>query len=159
MNPCLKIPTQPMCKTTGHATAVALVVVMSLAMSLASPAAWAQTDPKAGLDCKAPTTQARMNDCAYEDFLAAGAGYAESSKQISSKLTGKQRDLFRRAQKAWIGYSTAACEFETSGLQGGSAQGMARWQCAARMTRARVAELAAMGNCAEGDLACVRFKK
>lgn len=65
------------------------------------------------------------------NLLAAGAGYAESSKQISSKLTGKQRDLSRRARKAWIGDSTAACEFETSGLQSGSAQGMARWQCAA----------------------------
>jgi len=41
-----------------------------------------------------------MNDCAYEDFLASGAGYAESNKSVMDRLSGKQRDLFRRSQKA-----------------------------------------------------------
>jgi uncharacterized protein YecT (DUF1311 family) len=44
-------------------------------------------------------------------------------------------------------------------VQGGSAQGVVNWQCAARMTRERLAELAKLGHCPEGDLACVRFKK
>ena len=109
--------------------------------------------------CAAPTTQKLMNDCAYEDFLVANAGYAESNKIVMDKLQGKQRDLFRRAQKSWIAYRTATCAFESSAVQGGSAQGMVNWQCAARMTRARVAELNAIGNCPEGDVACVRLKK
>lgn len=134
-------------------------LVAAFAMALAVPGVWAQADSKAPVDCKAPTTQARMNECAYEDFLTANAGYAESNKSVSSKLSGKQRDLFRRSQKAWIAYRTAACDFESSGVLGGSAQGMVKWQCTARMTRARVVELTAMANCTEGDLACVRFKK
>ena len=100
-----------------------------------------------------------MNDCAYEDFLEANAGYADSNKSVSSGLQGKQRDLLRRAQKSWIAYRTATCAFESSAVQGGSAQPMVKWQCAARMTRARVVELNAIGNCREGDLACVRLKK
>ncbi len=135
------------------------VLTMTLAVSLAVPGAWAQADSKTPLDCKTPTTQKQMNECAYEDFLAANAGYAESNKSLMDKLQGKPRDLFRRAQKSWISYRTATCAFESSAVKGGSAQGMVNWQCAARMTRARVVELKAIGNCPEGDLACVRFKK
>ena len=132
----------------------------ALAMIFVGSGTWAQTaSPTVTLDCKAPGTQKQMNDCAYEDFLAANASYAESNKSVSSQLPAKQRDLFRRAQTSWIAYRTATCAFESSAVQGGSAQGMVKWQCAARMTRARVVEMTKMGNCPEGDLACVRFKK
>ena len=134
--------------------------LIALILLLVSVATWAQTaDSKTAPDCKAPITQKAMNDCAYEDFLEANAGYADSNRSVSSGLQGKQRDLFRRAQKSWIAYRTATCAFESSAVQGGSAQGMINWQCAARMTRARVVELNAIGNCREGDLACVRLKK
>ena len=137
-----------------------LLRASALAMFLVIPSAWAQTaDAKAAPDCKAPITQKAMNDCAYEDFLTANAGYAESNKSVMDKLSGKQRDLFRRAQKSWIAYRTATCAFESRAVQGGSAQGMVNWQCAARMTRARAVEMNAMGTCPEGNMACVRFKK
>ena len=134
--------------------------VTALTLLLVSLATWVHAaDSKTAPDCKAPSTQKAMNDCAFEDFLVANAGYAESNKSVMDKLQGKQRDLFRRAQKSWIAYRTATCAFESSAVQGGSAQGMVNWQCAARMTRTRVNEMTAMGNCPEGDLACVRLKK
>lgn len=110
-------------------------------------------------DCASAATQARMNECAYEDFLAATAGYAASYKAISDKLAGRQRDQFRRTQKRWIQYRTAACNFESSGVQGGSAQGMVKWRCDTRMTRVRTAELEKWASCQEGDLNCLRFGK
>ena len=110
-------------------------------------------------DCAAATTQARMNECAHEDFLAATASYAASYKAVSDKLGTKQKDQFRRTQKLWIQYRTSACNFESSGMAGGSAQGMVKSQCDARMTRARTAELEKLANCPEGDLSCPRFKK
>ena len=147
-------------KTAGVAMTLTMAPVMALVMALGVPNAWAQADAKASADCMTfATTQARMNECVYADFLAANAAYAESSQAISSKLSGKQRDLFRRAQKSWLAYRTAVCDFESSGLLGGSAQGLIKWQCAVRMTGAHVDELMAIGNCAEGDLACVRLKK
>ena len=133
---------------------------MILALVGLLPVAWAQSSkPNSAAACKAPTTQKEMNDCAYEDFLAANAGYAESNRSISGRLSSRQRELFHRSQTAWIAYRTAACNFESSGAQGGSALGMVKWQCTARMTRERVAELAKLGDCPEGDLACVRFRK
>lgn len=119
----------------------------------------AQADAPTAAECASAATQKMMNACAYEDFLAANGSYADTNKTIMGKLTGKPRELFRRSQKAWIAYTTAACEFESSALAGGSAQGMVRWQCAARLTRQRVADLATSGNCKEGDLTCVRFKQ
>lgn len=122
--------------------------------------ALAQTTPAAPApDCASASTQARMNECAYEDFLAATAGYAASYKTISDKLTAKQKDQFRRTQKLWIQYRTAACNFETSGVAGGSVHGMVKSQCDARMTRARTAELEKLATCPEGDLGCPRFGK
>ena len=143
---------------TNFLTKTALAMI--LGSVLAATSVMAQTaNATAAVDCKAPATQRQMNDCAYEDFLAANAGYAEGNKSVSNKLSGKQASLFKRSQKAWIAYRTAACDFESSAVEGGSAQGMVKWQCAARMTRARVAEMTKMGNCPEGDLSCVRFKK
>ena len=78
------------------------------------PTAQASDNAPTAAECAAPDTQKRMNDCAYEDFLAASAGYAEGNKAVSDKLSGKQRELFRRTQKAWITYRTAACDFQSS---------------------------------------------
>ena len=125
-----------------------------------SPGAMAQADKGAAApDCASAVTQARMNECAYEDFLAATAGYAASYKTISDKLGPRQKDQFRRTQKLWIQYRTAACNFESSGVAGGSAQSMIKWRCDARMTRARSAELDVLANCKEGDSSSPHFRK
>jgi uncharacterized protein YecT (DUF1311 family) len=135
----------------------ACLACFGLAMSLGAMAQTAQGAPAP--DCASATTQTHMNECAYEDFLAATAGYAASYKAVSNKLGTKQKDQFRRTQKLWIQYRTAACNFESSGVAGGNAQGMVKWQCDARMTRARTAELEKLANCQEGDLSCPRFGK
>lgn len=119
----------------------------------------AQANAPTAAQCVAPATQKLMNDCAYEDFLTANAGYADSNKTIMGKLPGKQRELFRRSQKAWVAYSAAACDFESSAAAGGSALGMVKWQCMARLARQRVVDLAKLGDCKEGDVSCVRFKQ
>lgn len=136
-----------------------LTIACLFAATLANLAGAQTTQPAPAPDCANATTQARMNECAYEDFLAATAGYADSYTTISNKLGTKQKDQFRRAQKLWIQYRTAACNFESNGVAGGSAQAMVKWRCDARMTRARTAELTALANCKEGDLSCPRFGK
>ena len=139
-----------------------LLSIAYLAAALATNAG-AQTtstqQPAPSPDCANPATQARMTACAYEDFLAATAGYAASYKSLSDGMSATQKDQFRRTQKLWIQYRTAACNFESSGVAGGSAQPMVKSQCDARMTRARTAELTALANCKEGDLSCPRFTK
>ena len=139
---------------------IACLIAATLAATLAPNASAQKAQASQAIpatDCANATTQARMNECAYEDFLAATAGYAASYKTLSDRMSATQKDQFRRTQKLWIQYRTAACNFESSGVAGGSARPMVKSQCDARMTRARTAELAALANCKEGDLSCPRF--
>lgn len=110
-------------------------------------------------DCAAPTNQADMNSCAYDDFLAATADYSAAYKAVTDTLRPPRRDQFRQAQTAWVRYRTAFCNFEASGAQGGSMQQMIKSQCDARQTRSRTAELRALIDCKEGDVTCVRLRQ
>lgn len=104
--------------------------------------------------CANAGTQAALGECAYEGFLQASAAMSSQLRQVESALTPGQRTTWRRVQKAWLTYRTQACHFESSQLGSGSARAMVQWQCSARMTRERSAELARMAACREGDLAC-----
>lgn len=106
------------------------------------------------LDCQTAATQADMNTCAYEEFLAANAKQAAAIKTLDARLTSADRQRWRAAQKAWIAWRTAQCSFEGGAATGGSAREMLRWQCVTRLTRERTAAIVRLSSCAEGDLAC-----
>ena len=93
---------------TGTAPTLRLVQVARAAESPASAA---------NADCASAVTQADMARCAHEDFLAASAVYAERYAALAAKLPTPQRERLRRMQKAWIGYRTAACSFESLGVR------------------------------------------
>ena len=104
--------------------------------------------------CASASTQAALNACAYESFLAATAAMSPQLRQIELALTPPKRTAWRNVQKAWMTFRTQSCQFESSAVQGGSAGPMVQWQCAARMTRERTAALARLASCPEGDIAC-----
>jgi uncharacterized protein YecT (DUF1311 family) len=105
-------------------------------------------------DCSNPRTQVDLNACAYEDFLAANAAQATAQRDYDARLASADRKRWRAAQKAWIAWRTAQCQFESGAVAGGSAQEMVRWQCTARLTRERTSAIERPAVCPEGDLAC-----
>ncbi len=105
-------------------------------------------------DCSAPITQADMNRCAYEDFLVANEEQATVLQGLTQGLTAPDKKRFRAAQKAWIRWRTAQCEFESGGKDGGSVSERARWRCAAQLTLERTLALEKLVHCPEGDIAC-----
>jgi len=109
-------------------------------------------------DCSAPTTQPDMNHCAYEDFLAVNGAQAAVLKGLNQGLAAPDRQRLRAAQKAWIAWRTAQCEFESGGSSGGSARELARWRCTAKLTRERTTALDKLAHCPEGDIACPGLK-
>ena len=120
-------------------------------LALAPPMAAAQ----APTDCvAAAATQSALNACAYEDFLAASGEQAQRLKALDPRLSAAQRTRFRAAQKAWIGWRSAQCDFESGAAAGGSVREFVRWGCAARLTRERTQALEQMAACREGDAAC-----
>jgi uncharacterized protein YecT (DUF1311 family) len=116
----------------------------------------AQTDAP---DCSAATAQADLNRCAFEDFLAANGTQAAVLKGLTRGLAAPDRQRLRTAQKSWITWRTAECEFETAGSRGGSAHELARWSCAAKLTRERTEALDKLTRCPEVDIACPSRKQ
>jgi uncharacterized protein YecT (DUF1311 family) len=140
-------------KTTLLKRLLALGLASHCALALATSTG-NKTEP---VDCsKAPGTQSALNACAFQDFEAATAAYSTAYKTLSQSVGNQQRKLLRQVQTEWIQYRVKACEFEKSGIEGGSAAPMINWQCQARMTRERTAELQRFLDCKEGDLSCVR---
>lgn len=109
-----------------------------------------------GVDCAAASTQAEMAQCAHADFLAASAACSARYAALAAILPAAQRSRLQRTQKAWLGYRTAACRFESGAAQGGSVQSQLNRLCAARMTRERAEALGRLADCAEGDVTCNR---
>lgn len=133
----------------------ASLLIVFATQAFAAKAASAPTP----VECAAASTQVLLNACAYEDFLAANAVYAEQYRVLSMRLPTAQRDRLRRMQKAWIAFRTASCRYESGPTSGGSAQGYVYWACAARITSERGAALAEMATCREGDITCSAKKQ
>ena len=110
----------------------------------------------AASDCLSAQTQADLNACAYEEFLATQADMAGEIKRLHDTLGAQQRAGLRRVQRAWLSFRTEACTFESRSGGASSVQPMLQWQCVARMTRERTAGLRHMASCPQGELACVR---
>lgn len=129
-------------KRAAHALRCALALLLAGGVRAAEP------------DCATATTQAAMTTCAHQAFDAASAAYAQRHAELAARLPADQRARLRRMQSAWLAYRTAACRFESGPSNGGSAQGLVYWQCAARLTQTRALELAQLAQCREGDIAC-----
>lgn len=139
-------------QTLKHAARAAIAALTVVAGVLAH-AATESADASANT-CANAGTQADMNRCAYEDFEAAGSGYAQRYKELSLPLPSAQRDRLRRMQTAWLKFRTEACRYESGPVTGGSVQAFVYWRCAARMTRERTLAMQALAVCREGDITC-----
>jgi uncharacterized protein YecT (DUF1311 family) len=105
-------------------------------------------------DCSAPTSKADMNRCAYEDFPAANGAQAAVLEGINLGLPAPDRQRLRTAQKAWIEWRTAQCEFDAGASAGGSSHELARWRRTAMLTRERTVTPEKLARCPEGDIVC-----
>lgn len=106
------------------------------------------------LDCQNPQTQTDMNQCASTDLNRETKKINKTYNDFRAKLNPAQKQQFKEVQLAWIKFKDLACQFEASGVEGGSAHSMVLSGCLTEKTRQRNKELEALGNCQEGDLSC-----
>ena len=106
------------------------------------------------LDCQNPQTQTDMNQCATANLDRETKKINKTYKDFRAKLNPTQKQQFKEVQLAWIKFKDLACQFEASGVEGGSAYSMVLAGCLTEKTRQRNKELEALGNCQEGDLSC-----
>ena len=106
------------------------------------------------LDCQSPQTQTDMNQCASFDLGRETKKINKTYNDLRAKLNSTQKQHLKEVQLAWIKFKDLACQFEASGVEGGSAHSMVVAGCLTEKTRQRNKELQVLGNCQEGDLSC-----
>jgi len=106
------------------------------------------------LDCQNPQTQTDMNQCSSSDLTRETKKINKTYNDFRAKLNPSQKQQLKEVQLAWIKFKDLACQFEASGVEGGSAHSMVLASCLAEKTLQRNKELEALGNCQEGDLSC-----
>lgn len=107
-------------------------------------------------DCANAITQGEMNQCAAQEYKAADKELNDLYKQITARLKDdpKAKQLLVKAQRAWIGFRDAECEFSASGVEGGSVYPLIHTDCITAQTKARVEAFKTYLKCKEGDLSC-----
>jgi uncharacterized protein YecT (DUF1311 family) len=122
-----------------------------------SVAAISLSTPVMAQDC-APTDDSQMclNARAGAEYRAEdeklNKAYGELIKRLSDSPDDKK--LLQTAQRAWIAFRDAECEFATNNSKDGSIYPMALLGCKLGLTQARTEQLNAYLSCEQGDPAC-----
>ncbi|AOR64822.1 lysozyme inhibitor LprI family protein [Pectobacterium wasabiae] len=113
------------------------------------------TAQAAALDCNNANTQLDMSQCADQTYKKVDDELNKLYQDIVKRtVIEEHKALLKSAQRRWISYRDADCEFQTFPTTGGSVHGMLYSQCLTQKTAARVKEFKSMLRCKEGDLSC-----
>ena len=74
--------------------------------------------------CSNAQTQAQMNECAARDLRAADGRMTQAYNSLRAGLTPAHQAMLADAQRAWVAFRAAQCNFEGLEVEGGSAQPM-----------------------------------
>ncbi|PVY71159.1 lysozyme inhibitor LprI family protein [Pectobacterium versatile] len=113
------------------------------------------TAQAAALDCNNANTQLDMNQCAVQEYKKVDGELNRLYQNVVKRVVIEEhKALLKSAQRKWIAYRDADCEFQTFPTTGGSVHGMVYSQCLTEKTAERVEEFKTMLRCEEGDLSC-----
>lgn len=106
-------------------------------------------------DCADASTQLALSQCAANKYKEMDAELNQLYQDVVKRLViDEHRAVLKSAQRKWIAYRDADCEFQSFKTTGGSVHGMIYAQCLTRKTTDRVNEFKKMLSCKEGDLSC-----
>jgi uncharacterized protein YecT (DUF1311 family) len=111
-------------------------------LAFAQPgAAAAADDSQDSINCANPTVQLEMNICADKDYRRADDALNRAYKSAMAGEDDKGRNLLRIAERAWVKFRDAHCEYATSGSTGGSIHPMDYANCITQLTELRTKQL------------------
>ncbi|MGH7003576.1 MAG: lysozyme inhibitor LprI family protein, partial [Alphaproteobacteria bacterium] len=126
--------------------------ILTLAMTMAMPAlAFAQD--KCYDEAK---DQPALNACADAAFKKSDKKLNELYQQIETRLNddADTKKLLVQAQRDWVKFRDAECNFQTAEAAGGSMMAMLAAQCTDGLTQSRIKNFEAYLKCEEGDMSC-----
>ncbi|MGI4837851.1 MAG: lysozyme inhibitor LprI family protein [Janthinobacterium lividum] len=126
-----------------------LLCLLPLTACLLTPVAYAD-------DCDNATTQGDMNACAGRQYQAADKALNSVYQQITQRLKADAdtKKLLVGAQRSWVTFRDAECEFAASGVSGGSVYPLIHLNCLTAQTTSRTQALKQYLKCQEGDMGC-----
>lgn len=126
-----------------------LLCLLPLTACLLTPLAYAD-------DCDNATTQGDMNACAGRQYQAADKALNSVYQQITQRLKADAdtQKLLVGAQRSWVTFRDAECEFAASGVSGGSVYPLIHLNCLTAQTTSRTQALKQYLKCQEGDMGC-----
>ncbi|MER2535697.1 MAG: lysozyme inhibitor LprI family protein [Rhizobiaceae bacterium] len=105
---------------------------------------------------RADESQAGMNICAAADHQAAdrklNKAYGDIMKRLSDDADARKR--LQAAQRAWIAFRDAECDFSTADSREGTIYPALYSECLTALTDERTGQLSGYLNCEEGDMSC-----
>ncbi|MBK5513045.1 lysozyme inhibitor LprI family protein [Pseudomonas sp. TH15] len=110
----------------------------------------------AAVDCANANDQSTMNQCSAEQYKAADKELNVLYQQITKRLKDSPdaKKLLVSAQRSWVAFRDAECEFSASGVTGGSVYPLIYANCLTGVTKVRVEALKEYLKCEEGDMSC-----
>ncbi|WP_244814451.1 lysozyme inhibitor LprI family protein [Caballeronia sp. Lep1P3] len=103
---------------------------------------------------KNAATQIAMDECAGRDLKAADQTLNDTYRTLLGKVSKDGAEQLRKAQRSWLAWRDAQCEFDTMATRGGSIHSMEYAMCVEKLTEAQTAHLQAQLHCKEGDVSC-----
>jgi uncharacterized protein YecT (DUF1311 family) len=99
-------------------------------------------------------TQLAMDECVGRSMKASDQKLNETYHALLAKVSKSGADQLRKAQRAWLAWRDAQCEFNTMGTRGGSINSSMYGLCIDELTQEQTRRLDAQIRCKEGDLSC-----
>ncbi|MBN3789627.1 lysozyme inhibitor LprI family protein [Burkholderia sp. Ac-20353] len=126
-------------------------VLCTAVLLLASGASWA-----AQTDClnNNSGTQTDINECIGRSMKASDRQLNDTYRALLAKVSKDGGEHLRKAERAWLAWRDAQCEFNTMGTRGGSINSSMYGMCIDTLTREQTKRLDAQLHCREGDLSC-----
>lgn len=120
------------------ASLCALLCVGGAAGLAQKPAAPAKKQP-----CADAQNQQEMNRCAADEYKKADAELNRVYQQLLPKLEAAHKEKLKVAQRAWLGFRDAHCDYEAFIFDGGTMQPLIQYSCLETVTRERTKQLRA----------------
>lgn len=131
-----------------------LALFAAVGVPAAAGLAGSKEDPFKGTNCARAQVQMELDYCAGKDFEAADKKLNALYRKLMAGYDAKNQALLMAAEKNWLAYRDSECELETAESEGGTIHPMESSICLTEKTKARIRELQAELDCAEGDLSC-----
>jgi uncharacterized protein YecT (DUF1311 family) len=124
-------------------------IIWAAALMILSQPVFAQE-----VDCKNPPDQLTMNTCAEKDYKASDKKLNDTYHALMAAISKPGQAKLQKAQRSWVAYRDAQCDFDTMGTSTGSIHPMIQLACLSGLTQMQTEHLNQQLHCQEGDTAC-----